>query len=167
MIKNILKPITSKINNIIFYPNYLLLLVIIILSVDVLLFNLSLVNYIINSIRDTFSIVNIPVGLIEKINNSTNLLPYNSLNIGDKLIDIFFNSIASIIKPVQVEGFLDDLIGQQIIIHIILFVLVISLIFLFIFFLISITILLNKDKITIIQQSTEFKIRILIDFNTD
>ena len=52
-----------------------------------------------------------------------------------------------LIKPVSAEGYLDDLIGQQTIIHIILFVLVISLLFLFIFYLVNVIILLNKDKI--------------------
>jgi hypothetical protein len=63
------------------------------------------------------------------------------------LLDKFFNFIGSILKPDFVEGHLDDLIGQQIIIHIILFVLLISIILLFIFFVANIYFLLYKDKL--------------------
>ena len=71
----------------------------------------------------------------------------NSNKLINDLLDKLFEAITSILKPVSAEGYLDDLIGQQTIIHIILFVLVISLLFLFIFYLVNVIILLNKDKI--------------------
>ena len=55
--------------------------------------------------------------------------------------------VSPVLRSVPVEGHLDDLIGQQIIIHIILLVLVFSLILLFIFFIINNIFILNKDKI--------------------
>ena len=55
--------------------------------------------------------------------------------------------VSPVLRSVPVEGNLDDLIGQQIIIHIILLVLVFSLILLFIFFIINNIFILNKDKI--------------------
>ena len=62
-------------------------------------------------------------------------------------MDTNFRTTISNLKPVYVEEHFYGLIGQQIIIHIILFVLVISLILLFIFYIINNLFLLNKDKI--------------------
>ena len=64
-----------------------------------------------------------------------------------KILDKFYSVIGSFIKPIYVEGYLDDLLGQIVVIHLILFVLVICIFFLFIFFLINLMVILNKDKI--------------------
>jgi hypothetical protein len=62
-------------------------------------------------------------------------------------MDIFFYNITQLLKPIHVEGYLDDLIGKQIINHILIFILVISLIFLFIFYIINNIFILKKDQI--------------------
>jgi hypothetical protein len=82
--------------------------------------------------------------LIEKGNN---FVPIDLSDFNNKLLDVIFSALASIVRGVHVEGYLDDLLGQQIIINMILFVLVLSLIFLFIFYIINNIIILNKDKI--------------------
>ena len=79
--------------------------------------------------------------------SKSNFIDTDLTNFNDKLLDKFFEFVASIFKPVKVEGYLDDLIGQQIIIHIILFVLLISIILLFLFYIINIIFILYKDKI--------------------
>ena len=71
----------------------------------------------------------------------------NASSFINKLMDALFSNFFSIFKPVQVEGYLDDLLGQQIIILIILFVLVISLILLFIFYIVNIIFIFNKDRL--------------------
>lgn len=50
-------------------------------------------------------------------------------------------------KPAELEGTIGDLLGQQFVIYILLFILVISLIFLFTSYVINIFIFINKDKI--------------------
>ena len=82
--------------------------------------------------------------LIEKSNT---FLPDTSTDLINKFMDTIFKNTIQVIKPVYVEGHFDDLIGQQIIIHIILFILVISLILLFLFYIINNMFVLNKDKI--------------------
>lgn len=99
----------------------------------------ALVNGIVNEVQKSISAAGGGKNFISSGSDSTDTL--------NKLLDVFFNNITSVLRGVQVEGYLDDLIGQQIIIHIILFVLVISLIFLFLFYIINNIIILNKDKI--------------------
>ena len=82
--------------------------------------------------------------LIEKGNT---FVPETSTDLINKFMDTIFKNTIQVIKPVYVEGHFDDLIGQQIIIHIILFILVISLILLFLFYIINNMFVLNKDKI--------------------
>lgn len=65
----------------------------------------------------------------------------------NKLINLIFKETMQILKPAQVQGFLDDLIGQRMFIEIILFILCISIILLFIFFIFNLIFLFNKDKI--------------------
>ena len=92
--------------------------------------------------------VNNTVQKVEQfIKNGNNLIPDNYTDFITNLIDMYFKTIMSILNPVYVEGYFDDLIGQQLILHIILFVLVISLIFLFLFYIINNLIILNKNKI--------------------
>jgi hypothetical protein len=65
----------------------------------------------------------------------------------NKLTDIIFKETMQILKPVQVQGFFDDLIGQRMFIEIILFIMCISIILLFIVFIFNLIFLFNKDKI--------------------
>lgn len=51
------------------------------------------------------------------------------------------------VRPVPVEGYLDDLLGQQLFIHFLLIIIVVSLIFLFSVFLFIQILLYNKDYI--------------------
>ena len=94
---------------------------------------------------------NIVNNTVEEVKNildkSSKFLPDNYDELVNKFLDTIFSSVTSILKPVEVQGYFDDLIGQQIIIHIILFVLVISIIFLYLFLIINITLILNKDRI--------------------
>jgi hypothetical protein len=86
-------------------------------------------------------------------NNSNSFLPDefkyldNFQEIIDNFTDRMFNFIGSLIRPVPVEGYFDDLVGQQIMIHIILFILLISIIILILFYFINIIFLFNKEKI--------------------
>lgn len=61
----------------------------------------------------------------------------DNTNFSINLTDSLFNIFLYFIKPIRVEGHLDDLIGQQIIIHMSLFLLTISLILLFIFYIMN------------------------------
>jgi hypothetical protein len=85
--------------------------------------------------------------------NSNKFLPLNSEagNPGgdfiNKLIDLIFKETIQLLKPVHVQGFLDDLIGQRMFIEIILFFLCIFIILLFIIFIINLIFISNKDKI--------------------
>lgn len=85
--------------------------------------------------------------VLKKIDKGSHFLPSNMTEFYNKSLDFFFNLISPFLNTVPVEGHLDDLIGQQIIIEILLLVLVFSLILLFIFFIINIIFILNKDKI--------------------
>lgn len=84
--------------------------------------------------------------------NGTGFLSSSNIDYSDfisKLIDLIFKKTMEIllIKPVEVQGYFDDLIGQRMFIEIILFILCISIILLFIFFIFNLIFLLNKDKI--------------------
>ena len=63
------------------------------------------------------------------------------------MLDFLYNNITPFLKGAPVEGYLDDLIGQQIIIHMILLVLVLSLILLFIFFILNLIFFINQERI--------------------
>ena len=89
--------------------------------------------------------------------SSSSFLPEDFNNFLDNLIpnqlgDNFLKNILAFFRPVETTGYLDDLIGQQLFIHILLFIIVISLIILLtIFFFIQIMVnnkefLLNKFK---------------------
>lgn len=71
----------------------------------------------------------------------------NVSNLMDHLMELFFKYTMEIIKPVGIQGHLDDLIGQRMMIEILLLIMSISIIFLFIFFMFNIIFLFNKDKI--------------------
>uniref|UniRef100_UPI0030E15D7E hypothetical protein n=1 Tax=Daedaleopsis nitida TaxID=1140402 RepID=UPI0030E15D7E len=96
--------------------------------------------------------------LLEEAKNRTNntgtssFLPNSDDNsifenfLPDSLSNIFrdFN-ISELFRPIQIEGYLDDLIGQQLFIHILMFITVISLIILFTLFL-CIQVFLSKKE---------------------
>lgn len=65
----------------------------------------------------------------------------------NKLTDFMFKETMQILKPVHVQGFLDDLIGQRMFIEIVLFILCFCIILLFIIFIFNLIFLLNKDFI--------------------
>lgn len=85
--------------------------------------------------------------VLKRLDKGSNFLPTDFTSFYNKSLDFIFNLISPFLKSVPVEGYLDDLIGQQIIIEMLLLVLVFSLILLFIFFIINIIFILNKDKI--------------------
>lgn len=72
---------------------------------------------------------------------------FNILEIITKIINKFMESFYWIFKPAELHGTLGDLIGQQFVIYILLFIIVISIILLFISYLLNIILILNKDKI--------------------
>jgi hypothetical protein len=92
---------------------------------------------------------NTKVESIIKEVNGNNFLPSNSdfSDFINKLIDLIFKETIQVFKPVQVQGFFDDLIGQRMFIEIILFILCISIFLLFLIFIFNLIFLLNKDKI--------------------
>ena len=65
----------------------------------------------------------------------------------NNLIDYMFNFFFSIIKPVHVTGYFDDLIGQHIAIEVILLYMLIFTIILFIVYIINVVLFINKDYI--------------------
>ena len=76
--------------------------------------------------------------------------PFSNSDFSDlnkNLFDFIFKETMQILKPVQVQGFFDDLIGQRMFIEVILIILCISIILLFIFFMVNLILFLNKDKI--------------------
>jgi len=85
--------------------------------------------------------------VVARIEKGDKFLGDDYTNLVNQFIDKMFTSIMNLLQPTFVEGFLDDLIGQQLIIHIILFFILISLILLIITYFINILILFNKDFI--------------------
>jgi len=89
--------------------------------------------------------------VVNEINGTGNsFVPFSNSDFSDfinKLIDLIFKETMQLLKPVQVEGFFDDLIGQRMFVELILFILCISIVLLFIFFIFNLIFLLNKDKI--------------------
>lgn len=83
-------------------------------------------------------------------NGVSNYLPDLDLDLNyfsNKLIDYMFNFIFSIIKPVNVTGYFDDLIGQHIAIEVILLYMLIFTSILFIIYFINVLLYINKDYI--------------------
>lgn len=94
------------------------------------------------------SVVNSTVSEVSKvIESGSQFISDGSDVIIQKLLNAFFNLTFSIISPVKVEAYLDDMIGQQIILHIILFILAISILFLFLFYIMNLLILSYRDQI--------------------
>jgi hypothetical protein len=81
-------------------------------------------------------------------NSTSSILPKDLNNFFDNIIpDNIFSFILDFFRPVPVVGYLDDLIGQQLFIHLLLFIIVLSLIVLLnIYFFIQIM-LNNKEFI--------------------
>lgn len=82
--------------------------------------------------------------------NGNKFLPSSNSDFSEfinKLIDLIFKDAMQVLKPVQVQGFFDDLIGQRMFIEIILLILCICIILLFIVFIFNLIFILNKDKI--------------------
>lgn len=77
---------------------------------------------------------------------SKRILDYLGINL-DQLLDTIFIGLFSIIKPVRVTGFIDDLIGQHIILEIILLIMLISTLGLIIAYIFNMTMYINKDYI--------------------
>lgn len=63
------------------------------------------------------------------------------------LFDKIKQILIDFVRPVPVEGYLDDLLGQQLFIHFLLIIIVVSLIFLFSVFLFIQILLYNKDYV--------------------
>ena len=83
-------------------------------------------------------------------NGVSNYLPDLDLDLNsfsNNLIDYMFNFFFSIIKPVHVTGYFDDLIGQHIAIEVILLYMLIFTIILFIAYIINVVLFINKDYI--------------------
>src|SRR6267143_168494 len=81
-------------------------------------------------------------------NGVSNYLPDLDLDLNsfsNNLIDYMFNFFFSIIKPVHVTGYFDDLIGQHIAIEVILLYMLIFTIILFIAYIINVVLFINKD----------------------
>ena len=83
----------------------------------------------------------------QKIGPVNNYTPDSTDNLTDQLMDTFFRVVTTVLKPEHVEGYFDDLVGQQIIIQIILLLMVISILLLFLFLLLNILFILYKDAI--------------------
>ena len=81
--------------------------------------------------------------VVSEVKNQNNLI--DTSNIGDSLVDLMFKSVIQIIKPVEVNGYLDDLIGQRMAIEVILLVMCLSIILLFLFLLTNILFIMNKE----------------------
>jgi hypothetical protein len=82
--------------------------------------------------------------------NSNNSYNKKFIPSSDSLIQLFiyiFREIMQVFKPVEVQGFLDDLIGQRIFIEFLLFIMCTGILILFILFIFNLIFLLNKDKI--------------------
>ena len=85
------------------------------------------------------------------LNNTTtnNFLPTGGNNILDNLsLDNIIQYFIGYFRPIGVEGHLDDLIGQQLLIHFLLLSVVVGLIFLIIIYFITLTMYINRDFIT-------------------
>ena len=88
--------------------------------------------------------------IVNEVCGKKNFLPSSNFDISDlinNLIDTIFKETMQLLKPVHVQGFFDDLIGQRMFVETILFILCISIVLLFIVFIFNLIFLLNKDKI--------------------
>nr|AYM32774.1 hypothetical protein DXG00_000016 [Termitomyces sp.] len=103
----------------------------------------------------------------EVVYNFNKFLPSPDLdfsNFIEKFSHLIFKETMQLLKPVQIQGFFDDLIGQRMFIEIILFITTICLILLFIIFIFNLIFLLNKDKI--IKKFNNKFIRFYIKYQT-
>ena len=94
--------------------------------------------------------------LEESSKNASSYLPMVNNNKGSFTFDnIIPENILDIFRPVQIEGFLDDLIGQQLFIHFLLLIIVFSLIILFSLYL-FIQALLGKKEFILKKFNNKF-----------
>lgn len=97
------------------------------------------------------NIVNNVVTEVETILNSksgggtNNFISSGSDDMIFKLLDSFIGSVISFFKPAPVSGYLDDLLGQQIVIEFILLFTTISLLLLLVAYIVNNLLLFNKD----------------------
>lgn len=86
---------------------------------------------------------------VKKIQETSSSNPSSSSSFlpSDNLFDSFLKYILDIFRPVPVEGYLDDLLGQQLFIYILLLIIVISLIIFLILFTFINIMLHNKEFI--------------------
>ena len=96
--------------------------------------------------------------------NSSSFLPIDFNNLLDNLFsnaearsfgDNLISHILYIFRPVEVTGYLDDLIGQQLFIHLLLFIIVISLIILLTIY-ICIKIMVNNKEFLLNKFNNKF-----------
>lgn len=73
--------------------------------------------------------------------------PSDGTNLMESIQDYFFKGIFELFKPVPVEGYLDDLLGQRLFIESVLFFLCICIFILFILFIFNLYIYINKESI--------------------
>ena len=82
----------------------------------------------------------------ESTKNASSYLPLSNKNNDGFIFDgIIPENILELFRPVQIEGYLDDLIGQQLFIHFLLLIIVFSLIILFSLYLFTQVLLGNKE----------------------
>lgn len=81
--------------------------------------------------------------------NSNKFLPDSNdiLDMSFKVIDAFMRNFASFFKMVPVQGHLDDLIGQQMFIYLIVLLMSVLLLIVFTVYVINVFLLFNKDNI--------------------
>ena len=95
-----------------------------------------------------FSKVSEEVGNNSGGSNVNKFLPQNDFSFSDSLdtiIDKMFSQFFQFLKPVEVIGYFDDLIGQQILIFFLLLIITVSIIILFLLYIIINILLHNKE----------------------
>ena len=80
------------------------------------------------------------------MDNINTFLPIDKI-VSNLNLENILNYGLNFIRPISVEGYLDDLLGQQLFIHFLLLIIVISLIILFSLYLIIQTVANNKELI--------------------
>jgi hypothetical protein len=84
--------------------------------------------------------------ILKNSTSSSSFLPNDLNNFLDKFIsDSIYSHLLGIFRPVEVTGYLDDLIGQQLFILLLLFIIVFSLIIFLIIYLFIIILVKNKE----------------------
>ena len=117
----------------------------------------SSANSIINTIRSNPQMSkDVDTKVKEITNEASTRIDKNSLlgdgdnNLNDYIIDLLerlINNFSSFFKPADYVGNLGDLMGQQIAIEILLFILTVSILLLFTAFIINVILFFNKDYI--------------------